>query len=424
MKKILAMILAMMMLLVTVAALAEEPTGGEGETTGGETTSTNDSGFPSPVDDSLGNPTKPYTLEIVKGYVINGSDEASEDYPNHPADTLTFTVVDSKYYFNGKESSAVEVPEISISTSAVIEDAEKATITIDLPAFTKVGEYVYWLAEEDANTAGVTYNYLEDENQLCLKITVINELDADGKPTGNLIIGGIALRDGGEANIGGATGDKEKLNNADGDSENVHNEYEAGKITITKTVTGNMGDTDKLWIYEVTFTPSDGDTVRGTVTIETDGTYYATSKPSVDADGVVTGTASSATTIDPEWDATTTVYFALTDGQSISFTNLPKGTTYTVMEYEAGMYGYTTTVEASDTVAAAEVKEQDALATAAQVTGEISAAAEEDTADFTNDYNLVPDTGITLDTVPYMLIMMIALAGAAMMIIRKRREEM
>ena len=419
MKKLLAMLLAIMMVMTVAFAFAE----GEGE--GGET-EVKDSGYDSPVEESLGKPTKAFNITITKGYVINGSDEASEEYPKHPADVLKFEVSTTKapeYYFHGKKDATVTPPPITITNPTVSENAEKPEIGIAVPAFSKVGEYVYYLVETDSKTAGVTYNYLED-NMLALKFTIVNETEEDGTPTGKLIVGGIALRDGAEANPGGKTEDKEKLDNAEGDSENVHNEYEAGKLTVSKKVTGNMGDIDKPWIFKVTFTPAEDTIVRGTVALSGSGTYYGATAPTADANGNITGTASTDKTIAPSWATAKTVYFTLTDKQDFTFTNLPKGLTYEITEVEAGMYGYVSTAEASDTVVKEETKDATAQATAAQIKGAISTAAEADTAAFTNDNSQDIDTGIFMDNAPYMLIMLIAIAGVALMIARKRKEDM
>ena len=411
MKKIVAMMLALAMVLAMTAALAVE-------------------GQP---DSGLGT-TSPITIK--KGYVINGSDDADPDYPEHPADTITFTVDSTEYYFNGQKSSAATVPAIAdadITVSTILESDDPATITIALPtaAYSKVGEYVYYLKETGNATAGVTYNYdgSSADKFLTLKVTVIKDMDSESATYGQLIIGGIALRQGKDPNPVEKSADvmKEKLDSAKGDSDNVHNEYEAGKLTVSKTVTGNMGDTDKNWIFKATFKTTNSETVRGTITIqkENNAVYVGETAPTADADGVVTPTAASADTILPGSDGwtTKTVYFTLRSGDKLTFVNVPEGVEWEVTEVEAGMYGYTTTAAASDTVVTPSTEDADATTDTAQTKGEITAAKQGDTADYTNTKTVDIDTGITLESVPYIMIMMIAMAGAAMMIARKRREE-
>ena len=43
-------------------------------------------------------------------------------------------------------------------------------------------------------------------------------------------------------------------------------------------------------------------------------------------------------------------------------------------------------------------------------------------ASFTNDRTMTIDTGVTLETTAYMLIMALTMAGFAMMVIRRRKE--
>lgn len=346
-------------------------------------------------------------LTIVKGYAVNDTDDSTEP---HPADTLTFTVNSSAYYFNGvKDETVTSIPQPTITNPTVTEGTAKPELKVKLPDYTgcKVGEYVYYLVEEDAKTAGVTYNYTTS-NPLVLKVTLINETDATtGELTGKVIIGGIALRDGGDdgVNAGNANNSTKKLDSTTGSKDDVHNEYEKGKITVDKTVTGNMGDTTKPWIFKLTLTPADGETVRGTVKISGSGTYVGPTAPTADDNGNVTGnTAASSLTIAPTWDSKQEVYFTLTSGQNLTFDNIPEGVAWTIEEVEADKYGYTTTK-------------------ATKESGTI-AANDDITASYVNKKSQTPDTGVSITAVPYIMILAVAMMGAVMMIIRRRKEEM
>jgi len=385
MKKIVAMLLALAMLLAMTSALAD------------------DSGFPQNTENAPAD-SEP-TITIKKGYVINDPGNTT-GITNHPADNPKFSVDKVEYYINGKLDSTVNVPPLtSITTDGVDEgtfDAEKAVITIKLPKYTKVGEYAYYLKETapDSPTAGVTYNYTD--GSLILKVTIINKLDANNKPTGELLIGGIALRQT-NVNAGNENKSTEKLNNVDGDKDNVHNEYEAGKLTVDKTVKGNMGDTSKPWVFKAEFTPATGETVRGTITFGGEGTYYGTTQPTINAEtGVITGTVSADTSIAADWNEKQTVYFTLTSGQTFTFINIPEGVNYTITELEANKYGYTTN---NETVTDTMGKDADK------------------TASFVNEKSQNPDTGVSVTVVPYIMILAVAMMGAAMMITRRRKEE-
>ena len=89
--------------------------------------------------------------------------------------------------------------------------------------------------------------------------------------------------------------------------------------------------------------------------------------------------------------------FMLKHGDTISIANLPYDVDYMVIEMAAD--GYTTT--------------------STNETGRISAA--EQTAAFTNVKNSAVDTGVMLDSLPYVLILAAVLGGAAAMVVRRRR---
>lgn len=158
-------------------------------------------------------------------------------------------------------------------------------------------------------------------------------------------------------------------------SDKIENTYSAGTLNVSKTVTGNLGDKDKYFEFKVTLTGETGKTY---------GASYA-----------VTGgsNASNPATIAVNGGETT---FLLKDGDTISIANLPYGVTYTVIETAAA--GYTTTKTGD--------------------TGSINADSQ--TAAFTNDKGGQIDTGVTTESLPYVVLMgFVVLAGAALLLKRK-----
>ena len=90
--------------------------------------------------------------------------------------------------------------------------------------------------------------------------------------------------------------------------------------------------------------------------------------------------------------------FDLRHGQTASLTNLPYGMTYTVAEDDYTAMGYTTEKTGdSGTVSAAGV-----------------------TAAFTNTKGGSVDTGVLLDSAPYAMLLVLALAGGAVLFLRRR----
>lgn len=147
-------------------------------------------------------------------------------------------------------------------------------------------------------------------------------------------------------------------------------------LTISKTVGGNMGEQNKEFAFTATL-PGDGYTFDG-VTYSING-----------------GEAQNAGT-------GTTCNFTLKHGQSITFTGLPIGATFTVEETSYTGSGYVTTVNGetgrSKTITLAETNNDIA---------------------FVNRKDVTVDTGISLETLPYILILGVVAAGAVLLI-RKR----
>ncbi len=100
----------------------------------------------------------------------------------------------------------------------------------------------------------------------------------------------------------------------------VKNTYvEKHELTVSKTVTGSMGDKTKDFSFELSLTPADGTTIPETLTYEKDGAEATVTK----SDDVYS--------------------FTLSHGESITFKNIPYGCTYTVSEKDGVSNGYTVT---------------------------------------------------------------------------------
>jgi pilin isopeptide linkage protein len=357
MKKLLAILLALMLVMVSAFALAEGDPDVNTETTtqGGDTQ--NDATPATGSSNSQVTPLAPQTVPFKKVYTVEGTGAVNA------ADTLTFTQI-GKHVENA--TSGVTAPDVGVASVTVDSDASEATINFALPQYTAVGEYYYEFAENDTGVAGVTY--LADH--IFLKVQVIQ---------GNnnaLSLGSATFRLGSETAAQKVT--------------EFTNTYEAGQLTVSKTVDGNLGDHDKDWNFTVVFTAPAGDTVVGDITATAEG-------------------ATAPDTITGNWTETKTATFVLKHGQSVTFTNIPKGVTYTIAEAEANADGYTTTATMNGE--AAEVN----------LSGSIE-GHEDDVAAYVNAKTITIDTGVTLETTAYMLIMALTMAGFAMMVIRRRKE--
>ena len=157
----------------------------------------------------------------------------------------------------------------------------------------------------------------------------------------------------------------------------------SANLTVTKTVTGKLGDTNKAFIF--TITKADGTPVNIT-----------------DANIAITDNTKAV------WQSNG--QFTLKDGASITFKNLPSGQYKVVEDNYSGEKYETSYVVDSGT----PVNGQDATVTIGTDAKQI---------DFTNHRTLEPDLGVLLDTLPYIVILAVVAGGVALLMLRKHRKE-
>lgn len=312
-------------------------------------------------------------VTITKNYKVVGSEEKKA-----PAETFNFTVTPGATV-NGAEktvekSEATTIPvmaansdEKTVAFTALTEDGT-GTFTVDVANLniTKPGIYYYTVTETPSNTAGV--DYAADP-----MIMVITAGYAD---------------DGEDSTLSYWVGlhDSKEFNNKNKPFENT---YTAGSLKVTKKVTGSLGNKDKKFNIDVTFTAPAGKTVKSTITYVNNG------------EKSIAPAAWTLSTTTNQYEATVTVELA--HKGFVQFNNIPKDVTYIVEEQDYSREEYTATYEDSKSGTIAN----DVKSTT------ITNQRGDDTI----------DTGVILDNAPYML-MLAVVAGAAMtLVIKKRREE-
>lgn len=157
----------------------------------------------------------------------------------------------------------------------------------------------------------------------------------------------------------------------------------SANLTVTKTVTGKLGDTNKAFTFTIT---KDGKPV-GNITEDNIEV----------SDGA-------------QWLNEDNGKFTLKDGASITFKNLPSGEYKIVEEDYTGEKYETSYVVDSGT----STDGQEATVTIGTDAKRI---------DFTNHRNLEPDLGVLLDTLPYIVILAVVAGGVALLMLRKHRKE-
>lgn len=161
----------------------------------------------------------------------------------------------------------------------------------------------------------------------------------------------------------------------------------SANLTVTKTVTGKLGDTNKAFTFTIT---------------KADGTSANITDANVEI--------SEADRAKVEWKGNG--QFTLKDGASIIFKNLPSGE-YKVIEEDYSGEKYDTSWQIGTD---GEVYKKNSTAT-------VTIGTTEQTVHFTNHRTLEPDLGVLLDTLPYIVILAVVAGGVALLMLRKHRKE-
>lgn len=301
-----------------------------------------------------------------KTYKLENADTTS------PAETFTFKFSNGQVTDAAEGTVAPEIPDATVSfaggeasaDTGFTKDVSVALSSIHWPS---VGIYTYDVKEVPGSTPGVTYS----NDTLKMKVTVAYDDQTQTYYTAFVTM---------------------SLVDADGDGQTdvktgaFENTYSAGSLAVTKTVTGNMGDRDKYFAINVTLTGEDGKTYPN---------QYAVSGGSKLTDGT---TAETTASISVDGQSRT---FYLKHGETFTIENLPYGVTYTVAEADYTAEGY-----------------EDAEINFPDKNKKIDTASE--TVGITNNKEAAVDTGIVLDSLPYVLLLVLSIGGAVLFLLKRR----
>lgn len=198
----------------------------------------------------------------------------------------------------------------------------------------------------------------------------------------------------------------------------AHYKKATSNVTIGKQVTGLLGDTQKDFEFRVSITQNN---------IACTGVAAKKGNETVDLNG-----------------------FYLKHGESVTLENVPIGATITVTEvtpgehYNVSATGHSgeqnggnnvifTYVAAANTATASDADEADLMLlsmdedTAVDADGDAVAydsgiQVDNNQIIVTNHATLIPDTGVLLDTLPYIVILAVVVGGGILLMLRKRRK--
>ena len=225
----------------------------------------------------------------------------------------------------------------------------------------------------EANT-DYTYYFKED----------VKKADVSGYKLTRTLVDGI------EGKNGSVTMSKENSNR----SITFSNFYEkkTADVTLTKHVTGLMGDTHKEFAFRITGLEGKGATLEN-------------------------GNLSN---------------FTLTHNGSVTLKNVPMDTVFAVVEtlgvdsgYETKATGHNTAVTDADRTFYYKLVLKDGQQVLMACDADGSNATEQNELAITvnNHCTLKPDTGVLLDTLPYIVILAVVAGGVALLMLRKHRKE-
>lgn len=173
----------------------------------------------------------------------------------------------------------------------------------------------------------------------------------------------------------------------------AHYEPVSADLTISKTVTGLLGDQHRAFTFQI---------------VDKGGNAVALTESNIEkfVDNLTEEDKAKVGLVGNGTDGK----FTLVSGASITLKNLPSGE-YKVIEDT--VVGYDTSWKLGES---GELHEKSVEATVA-VQGTAQTIA------FTNHATLIPDTGVLLDTLPYIVILAVVVGGGILLMLRKRHKE-
>lgn len=366
-----------------------------------------------------------YKGKLVTMYTDNGYSEAQANdiVEQLKASDITFTITPHKISKDNWESDPTNPRKhIDCTVTVTCDKTFTAKFNVKKPGesgYTTVNSKLYLWKDNEANTV---IQYVNDD-------TVPHEInEKDGSKW---------VFDGWYPENAAGTGPDEtavisswpytvkqnELTNYGGDrvvNFYAHYKKATSNVTITKQVTGLLGDTNKEFAFNVSITQNNADCSAG-VTAKKGNTE-------VSLNG-----------------------FTLKHNETVTLENVPIGATITVNESTPGEHytvystGYNDGqngsgevtfkyVAVANTAAASDTDEADLMLLSMDegTAVDTDAVALADATDkmvtnnaimVTNHCTLFPDTGVLLDTLPYIVILAVVAGGVALLMLRKHRKE-
>lgn len=320
-----------------------------------------------------------------KNYVVSSASNAAKATVL-PQETLTFTIDGAS---NNPDDTMISIKD----DTNKIGSQNPASIVLTIPSYTKVGKYNYTVKENMGTTQGVTY--------AGAYVTFGVQVVATYNTAHTAIETQVVF-----TTVDGTTNNK---------IDSITNIYELGALDVSKEVTGNLGSTTKDFNVDVTFTVEDGKTVLSDITY-------------------VDGQETKSIPYSKLSDGTETVTVTVKDGETVKFTNIPYGVTWKVDEqdytqgdinaengYDAPSYAVNGTKVTTTKKEMVDGQEKEVEVDVENVSNKIS--TEKDAVKITNNKGTSVDTGISLDNMPYFMVLAMVALGLVGFVSKKRSNE-
>lgn len=362
-----------------------------------------------------------YKGKLVKMYVDEGysEDDANKIVAQLKASDITFTITPHKISKNNNEPINPD-KHIDCTVTVTCEKTFTARFNVKKPGdtgYTIVYNKLYLWNDNGTNTV----KQYADSTKVPSEITKDGATwKFDGWYPEN--VDGTGPNETAAITSWPYTVSKDELDNYGGDrvvNFYAHYKKATSNVTITKQVTGLLGDTNKEFAFSVSITQN--------------------------------GTACTGVTAKKGDQMVSLTDFTLKHNETVTLENVPIGATITVNESTPGEHytvystGYNDGqngsgevtfkyVAVANTATASDADEADLmlLSMDEDTAVDTDAVALADATDktvpnnaitVTNHCTLFPDTGVLLDTLPYLVILAVVAGGVALLMLRKHRKE-
>lgn len=312
--------------------------------------------------------------------------------------------VDSEYQYSKDETFTFELKyvhtdSVGTNTPQSFDDFEAKTVSLKTSgselqytgqaqlndlftnvAFTQPGVYYFELREQAGTNNSISYS----DAVYTVQVSVVWNDDFT-----DVEIAQVNLATGA---YGSANFDSEEGTKTDSAAfTNTTGEKARNTLTVTKKVAGTAANTSDEFSFEVELSG-----LQPGYTYDVDG-----------ANDVIAGDDGSAT-----------IEATLSHDQSITVSNLPDGATWTVTETDANGYDSTDVADNGTTL---ESGTDSVNASEKTATGSVT-NVDTDSVLFTNNKGFAAQTGITMNTLPFVGVGVVAAAGAVTLVISRKRR--